>query len=82
MFGLNGKWLGFLLVGGIGIDSVRGICVGFVVLLMNCSLVCFYCRWYKIFIGILIGVKERFVCYLFIFYLFWDCLVKDCSINY
>lgn len=70
MPGLNGKWLGFLLVGGTGTDSARGICVGFVVLLMNCSSACSHRRWHKTLIGILIGAKERLVCYLFIFHLF------------
>lgn len=82
MLELKGKWLGFLLVGGTGTDSARGICVGFVVLLMNCSSACSRRRWHKTLTGITIGAKERLVCPSFILHLFYDCLSEDCSINF
>ena len=51
-------------MGGIGTDSARCICVGFVVLLMNCSSACSHRRWHKTLLGIIIDAKERIVCSL------------------
>jgi hypothetical protein len=64
LLGLKGKWAGFLLVGGIGTDNARGICVGAVALLMNCSSACSHRRWHKTVLGIMIDAKERLVCLL------------------